>query len=178
MRKLQNPKLPNYTNLKEFILGDNFPWFYNKHFVYKENKDHYIESDEKFSDISFYTHSFLNRPKHTGEKYPTANSPHVGAVSEVLNSIFAVNDIEVNCIYRMNANLLHPSKTEEKTLVHVDHSFPHKNLLIYLTDAGGKTVCGEDVHDPKEDDIIIFEGKHYNFLPENNRRIVIVATYI
>ena len=46
MRKLQNPKLPNYTNLKEFILGDNFPWFYNKHFVYKENKDYYIESDE------------------------------------------------------------------------------------------------------------------------------------
>ena len=67
VRKLQNPKLPNYTNLKEFILGDNFPWFYNKHFVYKENKDYYIESDEKFSDISFYTHSFLNRPKHTGE---------------------------------------------------------------------------------------------------------------
>ena len=180
MKILKNPKLPNYNSLKDFVLGDSFPWFYNEHFVYKENTEHYIKSGEGFSDISFYTHSFLNRPKNTGmgEKYPTVNSPHTGKVSDVLNSIFIANNIEVNCIYRMNANLLHPSKTEKKTLIHVDHPFPHKNLLIYLTDSGGKTVCGRDVHDPKEDDIITFEGEHYNFLPENTRRIVIVATYI
>ena len=65
------------------------------------------------------------------------------------------------------------------------HSFPHKNLIIYLNDpAGGDTVLVDkdykeiDRHHPKEDDIISFEGIHYQKMPKEDRRIVLVVTYI
>ena len=54
-----------------------------------------------------------------------------------------------------------------------------ENLLIYLTNAGGKTVVGDEYHDPREDDVITFGGdEHYHYTPEKERRIVIVATFI
>ena len=177
LKKLKNPLYPNYSNLKSFILGDSFPWFWNEHFVYKENTN-FFKDDKDSQDVSFFTHSFLNRPKHTGEKYPTVNSPHVNQVSEVLNSIFDYNGIDVKCIYRMNANLMQPAEGKQQTFAHVDHDFPHQSLIIYLTDVGGETVCGKNRHDPQEDDIITMEGIHYNMLPQHGRRIVLVATYI
>ena len=60
---------------------------------------------------------------------------------------------------------------------HVAHTFPHKNLIVYLNDAGGKTFVGDEVHDPKEDDVVIFSGIHNNERPKNTRRVVLVATY-
>ena len=56
------------------------------------------------------------------------------------------------------------------------HHFPHKNILLYLTDTGGKTFVEEEYHDPKEDDVIIFSGNHWAELPKTGRRIVIVNT--
>ena len=69
---LNNPQTSNYADLKNFILGDSFPWFWNDHFVYKGNTDYFKDGTDA-QDIPFFTHSFLNRPKHTGEKYPTVN---------------------------------------------------------------------------------------------------------
>ena len=77
------------------------------------------------------------------------------------------------------------------TRPHVDHKFPHTNMLIYLTDAGGKTIV-EDIskreestfslslaHDPKEDDVVTFGGQyHCHELPKEKPRLVIVTTYI
>ena len=177
MKILNNPQTSNYADLKNFILGDSFPWFWNDHFVYKGNTDYFKDGTDA-QDIPFFTHSFLNRPKHTGEKYPTVNSPHIGPVSNVVNEIFDFNSIKVKCVYRMNANLMQPQKGNQKTFAHIDHDFPHKNLIVYLTNVGGETVCGEERHDPKENDIISFEGIHYNMLPKKGRRIVLVATYL
>ena len=61
---------------------------------------------------------------------------------------------------------------------HVDHDFPHKNLLIYLTDAGGKTIVGNESHDPKEDDIIMFPGlMHCIETSHTKDRVVLVVTF-
>ena len=59
-----------------------------------------------------------------------------------------------------------------------------KNLIVYLTNAGGKTfVKNEDTskyeeHDPVEDDIILFTGEHYMQTPRDKRRVILVATMI
>ena len=78
-----------------------------------------------------------------------------------------------------------PIKEDKGAFPHIDHSFPHKNLIIYLNDpAGGDTVLVDkdykeiDRHHPKEDDIISFEGIHYQKMPKEGRRIVLVVTYI
>jgi len=178
--QLLNNKGPAYNSFKNFVLGDNFPWFYNEHFVYKEQKEHYIESENE-NDISFLTHSFLNRPSGDSHprspKYPTVNSQHIDRFTDVLSQIFIDNDLQPQLVFRMNANMLYPTAGNQQTMTHVDHPWPHKNLIIYLTDAGGETVAGEHRHDPQEDDIITFEGAHYNLLPAIKRRVVLVATY-
>ena len=49
---------------------------------------------------------------------------------------------------------------------------------VYLTNPeGGSTVCEGEEFTGKEDDAIIFEGKHYNYPPKRGRRMVIVATF-
>ena len=92
--------------------------------------------------------------------------------------IFECNDIQAGCIFRMCLNLVCPCSGVQLTVPHQDHIYPHKNILVYFTDAGGETYCESDVHDPREDDIIIFEGEHYHKLPEKDARIVFVATYL
>ena len=56
--------------------------------------------------------------------------------------------------------------------------FPHKNMLIYLTDAGGSTFVEGEEFAPEEDDVIMFEGLHWHKLPRKERRVVLVMTYI
>ena len=194
--KLKNPKTDTYKNFKSLVLGDNFPWFYNGNFVHKGNERTYKKTaDDGYSDITFLSHSFLMRPlqldcrpgilQQVGKLYPNVNSNYIDSCDEVLNEIFVYNKHSVNCIYRMNANMIYPSEGRQETLPHVDHGFPHKNLIVYLTDAGGKTVCksdnilgGDQVHDPQEDDIITFSGTHYIHLPKKDRRVVIIVTYV
>ena len=61
LKKLKNPLYPNYSNLKSFILGDSFPWFWNEHFVYKENTNFFkndkygIKDNEGGGDCLFCT---------------------------------------------------------------------------------------------------------------------------
>ena len=58
----------------------------------------------------------------------------------------------------------------------IDHTFPHFNFIVYLTNSGGNTIVEEDTHEPIEDQPIIFTGWHYMQLPKKERRIVLVAT--
>ena len=51
-------------------------------------------------------------------------------------------------------------------------------MLIYLTDAGGSTFVEGEEFAPEEDDVIIFEGMHWHKLPKEERRVVLVMTYI
>ena len=61
--------------------------------------------------------------------------------------------------------------------MHEDHTFPHKNVLVYLTDAGGETYVGDDVFYPEEDSVLLFQGPHCHAMPKDKRRVVLVATY-
>ena len=170
MIQLKNPKTEKYNKFKTFVLSQNFPWFY-------------YESSVIGKPQPFFSHGFLLRPNDLlmntgGKKYPITNSVHVDHMEEVFQEIADFNNIGVNCIYRMNANVTEPLKNVERSSIHVDHYFPHKNMLIYLTDAGGKTVVDNESHNPREDDIIIFEGeKHSHYYPREKRRVVLVVTY-
>ncbi len=161
MKRLRNPFSPEYAELKSLVLGSDFAWFYDKN-----EKDNF----------HFYSHVFLDRPEF--KKYSIPKSPYLDLFSTVLEQIFDYNNLSVSLVYRMNANAVDPQpNAPQSTISHVDHEFPHENLLIYLTDAGGPTVADSKAREPMEDDIVIFKGYHHHHLPKTQRRVVLVATY-
>jgi len=172
---LKNPKTPNYKKLKSLVLSLDFPWHNCR--TMGPNPDGHM----------FSSHCFLMRPDDI--KIPLSTSDHMNLCYEVLIEILKFNKLEVNCFFRMNANKTYPDSGngDKCAHMHVDHSWNHNNILIYLTNAGGKTIVpriGKSrfisrSHNPKEDDIMQFGGSfHTHEYPKKDPRVVLVATYI
>jgi hypothetical protein len=168
MKLLENPKTEAYHELKSLVLSSSFPWFYQNQST--EN------NSINYSNVPFYSHGILIRPEASG--YPVKNSPHADLAVKVALEILTHNNIDYYTLLRINANCLHPFKTTLSTVPHVDHPYKHRNLLLYLTDAGGDTIVEEQKHTPKEDDALLFEGLHYGQSPMENRRINIIVTFL
>lgn len=176
---LKNPKTENYSILKETVLSNKLPWYYFSESVLD------VESDNsKYENAEFFSHCVIKRPDSKC-LFPSVVSESSEFVGNVLKEIFTYNDIDVSCIFRINFNCMYRT-SDKRTIPHLDHEFPHKNLLIYLNsfDNGETIIFGEDgkeyLHKPKEDDIITFGGNlHCNEHPfPGQRRIVLVTTYI
>ena len=162
--QLKNPRTELYNEFKSQIKSNTFFWNY------------YPRTNEK-STPHMLSHSFIGRPR-PDLKYPHVLSDGVKFAHDVLEEILNHNDITVNCYYRINLNMVLPQEGKQQTPVHVDHEFPHNNILVYFSNEG-KTILENDEHDPEEDDVIIFPGvDHCHELPKNDMRTVLVATYI
>lgn len=172
--EFNNPKSPEYLKFKAEVLGYHFPWSWTADSVQDENdKPHE-------NPIPVFTHTILKRPLDPPDYnlYPKQTSNYINIANLLLQQVFLYNKINVECVFRIGVNLTTPVLRAKKTLVHVDHDFPHKNLLIYLNDSDGDTVCGQDRFSPKEDAIIVFEGEHYHYLPSRSRRVVLICTFM
>ena len=173
------PDTQLYHQTKELLLKGDFAWYYKPTTVVgSEGTDYNLDG--------WYSHELLSRPKFgtIGEHYfPTVQSQQFQNVYPMVHEIFDFNNIPVNCIYRVNANCVHPSNTPRSTPPHIDHQFPHHNLIVYLTDAGGPTIITneefvtQEMHQPLEDDIVIFDGWHCMKPPISKRRVVLVVTF-
>ena len=174
IREVINPKTTDYLKFKNEILSSSFPWFWTSDSVQDENDNPHENS------IPVFTHTLVKRPLDPPDYnlYPKLSSSYAGISNTVLQQIFLYNKIPLECVFRIGVNLTMPMVESKKTLPHVDHDFPHKNLLIYFNDSDGDTVCGESNFSPKEDAIIIFEGEHYHYLPSKLRRVVLVCTFM
>ena len=187
IQTLRNPKTVLYQQLKELILGSEFMWFYN-------STSHTIDEkrDKEWDNFGFFSHCLLRRPGDmttSGEikYYATPNSEDFNPVHDVFVEIAKENGIIHSnmtdnpvVMYRANVNMCLPSETGKPLNgpPHVDHPFPHKNMLIFLTDCnGGPTVVGDDSYYAKEDEIILFEGTHRASTPTKDRRVNIVLTF-
>lgn len=165
--ELKNLKTDEYLSLKNIILSNHFQWSWGE-----------STNISKECDFPFLSHCVVRRPMETGYLYPVPECQMAPKFNYVLGQIVDANKLDVKSVLRINCNLTFPCGEDKKTPKHVDHCFPHKNLLIYLNDTDGDTVCGEFSFTPKEDSIILFEGEHYHFLPTKNKRVVIVVTYV
>lgn len=182
IKKINNPKTKEYLLMKQEIFTPNFSWYWNSESVPKDPKNNSLEH----ISIPFLSHGIIVRPKDDSEYsiFPKINSQYSDIFNVILDQIFDCNQIDFNCVLRINVNLTIPLVGVEKTRSHVDHNFPHKNLLIYLNNSDGDTIlCDDeekvlDTSSPIEDKVILFEGKHYHYLPSKGRRIVIVCTFI
>ena len=191
--KLNNPKTSNYHNIKKFILSPVFPWTYcaestpntnNQLDGYKWSSRRHLKEDVKIHNTRMYTHTFLLR-SGPDILYATPESSYIKDILPIYHDIFNANyevmkDFGMMC--RCNVNAVEPPYDHQYidsiTQPHLDHEFPHKNMLIYLTDAGGSTFVEGEEFAPEEDDVIVFEGMHWHKLPKEERRVVLVMTYI
>lgn len=178
IKKLSNPRTQNYFALKQMVNDETFPWFY-----YPSS----VKQKEKYpghTNHPSYIHTFLERPWNNMTKlYPEVRSGSMEYIGEVFAEIARENNFVINCLLRACVNCIEPIDNPQLSIPHVDHDFPHNNLIIYLSDAGGETVVYNDniveEHHPKEDDIILFRSSLHCYRPSSKkRRLVLVATYI
>ena len=177
--KLETPDTPEYSDFKKLVMSANFGWSYNS---MATGYSKYVAGNG-YSDLAFYSHSFLHGPSPSHGLYSKVNSEHIDLAEIFLDQIFSLNNLKVEVVYRINANAVHPVESNILTVPHNDHEFPHKNMLIYLTNTGGDTIVfdegGKKHHfTPVEDDIVVFEGLHCMVPPKKGRRVVIVVTYL
>ena len=132
--RLETPDTGDYTSFKELVLGAHFGWSYNN------KATPFMDNIKGHHDLSFYSHAFLHGPSHRHGLFSKANSEYLPNVESVIQQIFELNNIKVDVVYRINANAVHPVEGNVLTVPHTDHEFPHKNMLIYLTNTGGDTI--------------------------------------
>ena len=179
MRQLKNPMTENYLGLKKQIFDYRFPWYWQEGVteplptglrVINGTVEEYLDT---YFNPPFYSHQILGRPwMGPGSKiFPYGDSPYIHLADDVLKEIFQYNDIDVDTVFRINVNCVRDEPNEKQlTFPHVDHPFPHSNMLIFLSDVGGKSIVqrsyGNDIvelninGDIPVDDII--ETNEYN----------------
>lgn len=154
---LKNYKSPQYLEFKELVKSETFPWLYQ----------------DSGTGMPFYCHGLLSRPEGF---YSEVCSDYTKFGVHVVQEILHQNNIQYEFFLRSSLNCVHPDNDVQLSLPHVDHDFPHINVIIYLTNAGGKTFCGDEFHEPKEDDVILMTGEHWLERPKVGRRIISVNT--
>ena len=171
IRVLKNPKTFEYLKFKESVLSEFFPWFWNTGSTRGLEKDGYV-------DVKYYSHTLLSRPEGP-QKHSQVVSDYFDSYLRVVEQIFKYNNLSSDYFFlRAGLNCVHPMLGIQKTVPHIDHDIPHKNVIIYFTDAGGSTHVEGEKHDPSEDDVCLFVGEHFFELPKNDRRIVVVGTFV
>ena len=160
IKVLENPITSNYLELKNYVLSSEFPWLYS------------------FSTkMPFYSHVFLDRPENA--KFSNPQSEFLGLNLKVLDEIIQHNNLFDRYFFlRSNANCVHADSGEQFSEPHIDHRFPHFNLLVYLTNEGdgGETIVEDEKFHPQANNIILFKGKHHMKRPCVGRRVVLIST--
>ena len=160
IRVLENPITPNYLEFKGLVLSSKFPWIYTNS-----------------TKMPFYSHVFLDRPENA--KFSNPQSELLGLNLKVLDEIIQHNNLFDKYFFlRSNANCVHADTGEQFSEPHIDHRFPHFNLLVYLTNEadGGETIVDDEKFFPKANNVILFTGKHYMKRPSMGRRVVLIST--
>jgi|TARA_E500000318_G_scaffold37288_1_gene36007 hypothetical protein len=207
-RKLINPKTDSYYKLKQYVLGYEICWHYSNYSTPRNKKsDNIIKQyrdgkiyefiDDEYQNISFFGHVVLKRPYEIDYNQNECNLPNDNDemfpaivsksyelyvkpfLKDLIISNYESKLFQCKIPLRINFNLSFPCG-DKPSMPHVDHNFPHNNMLIYFTDTGGDTIIGGDRFTPEEDDIIVFNSDwlHCFKPPKNGRRIVMVTTFI
>ena len=160
---------------KEFVyyvvLGHNFPLFHKTKILH-DSKDY----------NGFFEHIILNPGD---DKF---NSQHHPFFESILYSFAEKHKLKYDTLFRAAVNLTYNNGIKDRSPIHVDHSFPHRQLLVYLNDPQDKEaktfildkkkkkVLKEIT--PKQYRGIFFPSlPHYHIMPKFGERMVFVITF-
>ena len=161
--------------------------------ILNENDKQYIETVVLGEHISFFWaenqaendskpylyHTLIHR------KTQQIHSDYANFFKDLVKKFAIKHKLECRVFLRGCINLSFPMKG--KGTPHRDHTFPHRQVIIYLNKSkGGSTVILSDKHKilktiaPKQFKMISFDGKypHYQNYPKDGRRVVAVLTFI
>jgi len=161
----------NVAFVEDIVLGYGFP-FFHKTKILHDSKDY----------NGFFEHIILHVG---GDKW---NSQYHPFFESILHSFTEKHKIEYELIFRASVNLTYNNGVHEKCPVHVDHTFPHKQLLVYLNDVQdkeSKTIILNKKKDtilkeikPKQFRGVMFDAlPHYHLMPKKGERMVFVITF-
>jgi hypothetical protein len=164
----------NKEFINHIILGNNFPLFHKTKIVSvgPESKEY----------NGFFTHIILNPGDNKW------NSKHHPFFESILRSFIEKHKLRYEWLYRAAVNLTYNNGIKDRSPIHVDHSFPHRQLIVYLNDPQDKEaktfildkkkkkVLKEIT--PKQYRGIFFPSlPHYHIMPKFGERMVFVITF-
>ena len=168
----------NLHFIENGILNSNFPYYWNENQCYNE--------DGSPDDTGFLCHTVVKRPELRSKNEPFFNSSLGEHFVDILNSFCKKNKIKYKEILRIAVNFTFNVGTN-KSLIHNDHDFFHKQLLVYLTDnknaptfllSKDKNKLIKKVNPKKYRGFMFEDCPHYMQMPEKGKRIVIVFTFV
>lgn len=164
--------------IEEAILTSFFPFYWNANQCYNKDKTP--------DDIGFLCHTVVKRPELRSKDEPFFNSSLGEHFVNILDSFSKKNKIKYKEILRIAVNFTFNVGTT-KSLIHNDHDFFHKQLLVYLTDnenastfllSKDKKKVIKKVNPKKYRGFMFEDCPHYMQMPEKGKRIVIVFTFV
>ena len=140
-----------------------------------------------YDKLPYLSHIILKRPEDRKDN-ETWNSNYSDIFVNLVKSFTDKHNIKVKELYRMAINLT-CNVGVKKGDIHLDHHYPHKQLIIYLSDIDDEKI-GTVILDDNEKTVlkkvkykkfkgVCFDNKpHHMIFPKNDMRIVCVCTFI
>lgn len=127
--------------IKETLMGDNFPWFFNNYKLSEYDVPCY---DDKYNFQ--FTHMFYTNNRIHSQYYDTILPPLLQKINPL-------------CILRIKANLNTHTETPLISGYHVDYEhMKHKTAVYYVNTNNGKTIFKDgDVVDSVENRLLVFD---------------------
>jgi uncharacterized membrane protein len=177
----------NIKQSKNFLSKDNIHFIENV--LLKRTFPYYISysfENETVQKNEFLSHEVLARIEEAGIKN-AINSPEVyDQTVDILNNFCSSINENYEFFTRISYNLTF-NNGKQRSHIHKDHNYPHKQIIIYLNDAdkNSKTCILDEKEkvikeiEPKKYTGVCFDDlKHYQIFPKSGFRLVLVATFI
>lgn len=161
--------------IKNVILNCEFPFFIQQYTT---------EKDDETSGV--LVHTLAKRLENRSQdEWLCSEYGHI--FLDMAETFFKKNNISYKTLHRAAVNFTYNTGTE-RCSTHLDHDFPHKQLLVYLNevkDKNSKTVILDNDEKtvlkevyPKEYKGVCFDAKpHFHIFPKVGSRIVFVITF-
>jgi len=182
--------------ISELLSGPYFPWYWQEKQTLNNDETVKLALPAELREtIQFYNgplmaHSLIYRAENENIKYterPDKDiSPYCGLFMEIFHRFTVENNIKYTNIFRAALNLTwHTGNLH--TAPHVDHTWSHKNFIMYLTDCeDSETIIWssnflESYYIPciKYTAAAFDQQWHaHRYPPLKTRRMVLVVTYI
>ena len=150
-----------------FFLGNpsRFPWFFYETTNKPADEKAIVSGDKVVEQFQM-----------VGAIYPNTQAYEIAM--NVLNQFAAKNNMVVDKVFRVKANLLTRGSGDGYHLPHIDGDSPHKVFLYYVNNSDGDTVMFDKFFDPNQDSVkdlsivdrvspemgkaIVFDGYQYH----------------
>ena len=155
-------KQADYDALKEQMLGEFFPWYWNNYIN---------EPDEAIGGFQLI---------HTFYAYEKPQSSALHIVQNILNAFTEKTGLRIKTIYRIKANLNPRDSSQHLNVEDLKHTDMDDDkwvsLLYYVNDSDGATVFEDEEVLPKGNSLVMFKSnsRHAGKCPVIHKRKVVI----